>query len=52
MQRAGGEHLTLNRRPYLVENTFWKKAADSAYKGPGVGESIQILGNRLEIRDG
>lgn len=27
----------LNRRPYLVENTFWKKAADGASKGPGVG---------------
>lgn len=52
MQKEGGDHLTLNRRPYLVENTFWKKAADSAYKGPGVGESIWILGERPEIGDG
>lgn len=44
--------MTLNRRSYLVENTFWKKAADGASKGPGVGESIQILGKRLEIWDG
>lgn len=44
--------MTLNRRPYLVENTFWKKAADSTYKGSGVGKSIWILGERLEIGDG
>lgn len=50
--REGGGHLTLNRRPYLVENTFQKKATDSAYKGPGVGESIHILRKRVDTWDG